>query len=232
MILFVKHIDIEGPGSVEEFFRNTTWSLQTVNLAQGERLPDNLREIEAIITLGGPMNVYQEDKYPFLKDEDVFLKNAIKNQVPTLGICLGAQLLAKAAGAKIKKAKTEEIGWYKANLTPAGLKDNLFLGLKPQLDVFQWHEDTFDIPEQGILLAESKTCKNQAFRFGTNAYGLQFHFEVTGEMIEDWTKEYKRDAKFNAKALAMISSYRDLKKNFGYQANLICLNFSRLFKEK
>ncbi|MEW6008181.1 MAG: type 1 glutamine amidotransferase [Candidatus Omnitrophota bacterium] len=230
MILIIKHIEIEGPGSIEEFFRNTNWRLQTVNLAQGERLPNSFKDIEAIITLGGPMNVYEEDKYPFLKDENEFLKNAIKEQVPILGICLGAQLLAKAGGAKVRKAAKEEIGWYKINLTKDGLKDNLFSGLKEKIDVFQWHEDTFDIPKQGVLLANSETCKNQAFRLGSNAYGLQFHFEVTADMIEDWTKEYKRNGEFKGKALEMITLYNKLKTDFEYQANLISLNFSRFIK--
>jgi GMP synthase-like glutamine amidotransferase len=224
MILIIKHIDIEGPGSIEEFFSNTAWTIQTINLANKEKLPDKLDDIEAIIVLGGPMNVYEADKYPFLIDEDIFLKKALKKEIPVLGICLGAQILAKACGAKVRKAKEKEIGWYKARLTPQGLTDPLFAGLKEEFDCFQWHEDTFDIPEQGRLLATSQTCKNQAFRFGKNAYGLQFHFEVTQDIIQDWTREYK----LKEKALEMIVSYQKLKASFENQAKKTCLNFGRI----
>ena len=116
MVVFIKHIDIEGPGTLGEFFNNqTSWQTKIVELENGEMLP-SLDECKAIISLGGPMNVYEEDKYPFLKDEDEFLRKGIKKEIPILGICLGAQLLAKACGVKIEKAKQAVVadGWKRA----------------------------------------------------------------------------------------------------------------------
>jgi GMP synthase-like glutamine amidotransferase len=179
MIVIIKHISIEGPGIISEFFKNIPWEIKTFELDRENRLPEDLCGINAIISLGGPMSVYEEEKYPFLKVEDKFLRKAIKEEIPILGICLGAQLLAKACGAKVKKAKHEEVSWYKVSLIEDGKKDLLFKGLSNELDVFEWHKDTFEIPNNGTLLASSHHCRNQAFRFGMNAYGFQFHIEVT-----------------------------------------------------
>ncbi len=235
MILVVKHIDIEGPGSIEEFFRNTAWNIKAidfkaVDLSMGEKLPESLVGIDAIITLGGPMNVYEEEKYPFLKDEDEFLKKAIKEEIPILGICLGAQLLAKACGAKVKKAASKEVGWYKVNLTDEGKKDPLFKNLPPELTVFQWHEDTFEIPKGGLLLVEGASCPNQAFRFGKAAYGLQFHVEVTPDIIESWINKYVAESSRGASDIKnmLIEAYKR-KEAFKRQANSIYLNLSAIF---
>ena len=230
MILIVKHIFIEGPGVIGDFFQNSKRQVQTVELMGGDKLPNDLKDIEAIIVLGGPMNVYQEEKYPFLKDEDGFLKEAVELEIPTLGICLGAQALAKAAGAKVKKAEREEIGWYKVNLTNEGQNDRLFKNLGKNLDVFQWHEDQFDLPQNTVLLAESDSCRNQAFKLGKCAYAMQFHIEVTPVMVESWIKQYWGSAdrvRIAHSQKMLIEAYRK-KGRFLRQANKILLNFSQL----
>ncbi len=200
MILIVKHVAIEGPGTIGTFFEQLRWDMRTVELQEvgasccpcghQDAFPDDLSCTEAIIILGGPMNVYEENKYPFLKEEHVFIEEALRREIPILGICLGAQLLAKAAGAKIHKADCTQIGWDSVELTPEGIEDHLFSGLPARLRVFQWHEDTFELPTGAVLLATSQDCRNQAFRVGKNAYGLQFHVEVTDREIKDWFDEY------------------------------------------
>ncbi len=224
-ILIFKHIEIEGPGSIEEFFSNTAWTLHIIDLSREGLLRRDFVDVAAIISLGGPMNVY-DDEYPFLKDEDEFLKKALKEGIPILGICLGAQLLAKACGAKVKKAKQKEIGWSKVNLTDKGKQDSLFTGLPSQLNVFQWHEDIFEIPKGALHLAESQTCPNQAFRFGANAYGLQFHVEVTPEMIESWIHAYIKNETLETKDM-LIESFK-AKEAFKRQADMLYFNFSRI----
>lgn len=227
-ILIIKHIGIEGPGSIEEFFRNTAWGLRVIDLNKEELGPEDFADVGAIISLGGPMNVYEESKYPFLKDEDEFLKKATREEIPILAICLGAQILAKACGGKVEKAKQKEIGWYKVNLTQTGRSDPLFENLPGELMVFQWHEDTFEIPQGGVHLAESRACANQAFRFGRNAYGLQFHIEVTPEMVESWIKEYnKKDyTEYDPKDM-LIESYKK-EGFFRRQADIVYFNFARI----
>ena len=230
MILLIKHIGIEGPGIIAEFFGNTAWQVETVELEKGDKFPEVYSAIEAVIVLGGPMNVYEEDKFPFLKAEDAFIKKAIKQEIPILGICLGAQLLAKACGARISRAEHNEIGWYKVSLTEQGRQDALFRNINNELDILQWHNDTFQLPERAELLVTSEVCKNQAFRVGKNAYGLQFHIEVTPNMVESWIKEYLDNsdpAKIVDSKNLLIDTYKK-EQQFIRRANIILFNFSQI----
>jgi GMP synthase-like glutamine amidotransferase len=155
-----------------------------VHLNRGEPMPEP-GDQDAAIVLGGPMNVYEEAIHPFLREEDRFLRAAAECGLPVLGICLGAQLIAKAAGAAVTKNRVKEVGWYTVTLTEDGVRDPLFRELPPSLTVLQWHEDTFEIPARGALLATGRDCLNQAFRVG-NSWGLQFHLEVTRPMLREW----------------------------------------------
>jgi GMP synthase (glutamine-hydrolysing) len=176
--------------------------------------------------LGGPMNVYEEDKYSFLKKEDDFISRLIVEEIPFLGICLGAQLLAKACQARVRKAEVAEIGWSQVDLTREGRRDPLFLGATRCLNVFQWHEDTFEVPEGGVLLVKGKSCVNQAFRVGHHAYGVQFHFEATPQMISDWMKNEMH--KVNVRRIRKIAvEKRDI---FEQQANRLLVNFQRIME--
>ena len=124
MILIIKHITIEGPGLLGDYFIQKGYDLKTVELENGDGLPQDLKDVEAVVCLGGPMNVYEEEKYPYFKEEDTFIKKVIKKEIPFLGICLGAQLLSKASGGKIEKAPEKEIGVYKIKLTDSGNLDD------------------------------------------------------------------------------------------------------------
>lgn len=228
MILIIKHIEIEGPGSIEEFFNNTGQRLKVINLGSWQKLPLTLQDIEAVIILGGPMNVYEEEKFPFLKEEDDFLKKALLAKLPILGICLGAQLLSKASNAKVRKAENKEVGWAKVSLTSEGRIDPLFENLDSVINVFQWHEDTFDVPVKGVLLAENKACCNQAFRVNDNAYGLQFHVEVTPEIIESWINSYARRDKTEDMYKTMLIEAQSRQEEYKRQAFLLYRNFSRI----
>mgnify|MGYP005841837899 CR=1 FL=1 len=188
-VLIIKHIDIEGPGLVEYYLKQGKIPYQILNLSPGVHLP-KLEEITHIVLLGGPMNVYEEDRFPFLRDEDLFIKEAIQRGKAMLGICLGAQLIAKALGARVSKAPVKEIGWYDVSLTEIGSQDPLFSNFPKTFSVFQWHEDTFEIPKGGKLIATSSPVSHQAFR-----YGLQFHLEVTDEMIGEWVETYEEEFK-------------------------------------
>jgi len=184
-VLIFIHVETEGPGTLSRFMDSMGVRARMVRLYEGENPPGDATKYDAIISMGGPMNVDEDDRYPFLKKEVAFLKRAVDANVPVLGICLGAQLIAKACGGRVKKMDEEERGWKKVFLTDAGKRDSLFQNVPEYFTVFQWHEDTFDIPYGGELLAAAQACPHQAFRY-RNAYGLQFHIEITGTMIEQW----------------------------------------------
>jgi GMP synthase (glutamine-hydrolysing) len=223
-ILIIKHVESEGPGLIEKVFAADGWEIRKAELGSGALLPESLDETAAVIVLGGPMNVYEEVSFPFLKEEDRLIRKAIVEEVPFLGICLGAQLLAKTCGAEVKKAPSKEMGWYTATLTPQGRKDALFEGCPARLNVFQWHEDTFDVPEGGVLLGTGRTCMNQAFRIGPSAYGLQFHMEATPAMIECWMK----DEADRTAARKTLSDTARLQESAGRQAIRLFSNFKQL----
>ena len=142
---------------------------------------------EALVVLGGLMSV--NDPLPWLRQEERYLMRAISSDVPVLGVCLGAQLLARCLGARVYAMERKEIGWHPVHLTEAGRDDPLFRGLPAEETVFQWHGDAFDLPHGSEKLASSDLCPNQAFRHGSNLYGIQFHPEVTPEIIAAWYRE-------------------------------------------
>ncbi len=191
-VLIVKHIEIEGPGLIEDCLITDRIPYRVLEAGINPRFP-GVDDFTHIILLGGPMNVYEEDPYPFLKPEDLFIKEAVQRGKRILGICLGAQLIAKALGARVYKAPQKEIGWYPMTLTEEGTKDPLFSLLPQSFLTFQWHGDTFDLPSAGKRMAASDPVRNQAFRYGENAYGLQFHVEVVEGMIREWLKEYEKE---------------------------------------
>ena len=184
-VLVIEHAGNEGPGLIEHTLFQDDVPFRVLNLTPDTHLP-RMNGYSHIVLLGGPMNVYEEERYPFLKEEDLFIKEAIQRGKTVLGICLGAQLIAKALGAKVSKSPVKELGWYDVSLTEEGIKDPFFSSLPETFSVFQWHGDTFEIPKSAKLVATSHEVPHQAFRYGNNVYGLQFHLEVTEDMIQEW----------------------------------------------
>lgn len=183
-ILVVEHVPHEGLGIIGQALSGFDLEYMRVyETGMAEALPEGY---SALIVMGGPMGVYESDIYPFINNEMELIKEAIKTDVPVLGVCLGSQLLAGAAGARVYKGEKKEIGWYNVSLTEEGSSDRLFLGLPDELPVFQWHGDTFDVPVNGVNLASSDLFPHQAIKVGKRAYGFQFHFEVTAKMIGEW----------------------------------------------
>lgn len=155
--------------------------------AQTDPVPENPKDYDAIVILGGPMAVY--DDFTFLQKEQVLIRNSISNDTPLLGICLGSQLIAQSSGGRTYKAKKKEIGWHNVYLTPASSND-IFRGVtQKSIRVFQWHGDTYELPTNAKILAYSDLYP-QAFRIGS-AVGIQFHLEVDSPMIRKWLTEYK-----------------------------------------
>ncbi|HLA85346.1 MAG TPA: type 1 glutamine amidotransferase [Thermoguttaceae bacterium] len=148
-----------------------------------------LDDAAGLVVLGGPMNVDEVAEYPFLAAEVEWLREAARRDLPVLGICLGAQLLAKALGATVRANERKEIGWYEIELTEAAGRDTLLADCASRQMVYQFHGDTFTLPPGAVHLARSAWCENQAFRFGRAAYGLQFHIEVTPAMAIGWVNQ-------------------------------------------
>ena len=191
--LVLQHVAVEGPGRLALLLQQRGWALQTTALYAGEKLPAGPQEYQAIIIMGGPMGVYDEADYPFLRAEHVFLQRALAHNVPMLGICLGSQLLAKALGARVYRNPCKEIGWYTVDLTPEGRTDPLLQGVSSPVLVFQWHGDAFDLPEGAVALASSPQCTHQAFRYGEGVYGLLFHLELVPAMIYSWLTTFQAE---------------------------------------
>jgi GMP synthase-like glutamine amidotransferase len=145
---------------------------------------------QAVVSLGGPMSV--NDPSVELREEQRYIVRAISSGVPVLGICLGAQLVAKCLGSEVRPMGRKEIGWHAVRFTERGAGNPLFAGLCREETIFQWHGETFDLPAGAEWLAESSLCRNQAFRWGSNVYGFQFHPEVTPEIIRSWCEEDSR----------------------------------------
>ena len=157
----------------------------------GEPIPKDLSGWDGLIALGGSMSANDGERLGFIADELRLLTKVLEAGMPALGICLGAQLIAKAAGAEVTAGEEKEIGWYPLTLTEEGEKDRLLDGLPGTFPVFQWHGETFDIPRGAVCLAGSERYSNQAFRLGEKVYGLQFHLETTQPMITEWLDLYR-----------------------------------------
>jgi len=191
-ILFIQHVENEGPGIFKQVLDehaipfHTRKTFSSINFV----LPADCR---GVIVLGGPMNVDEESDYPFLAEEKAFIRELIRKDIPLLGICLGAQLIAQAAGGRVYKAEEKELGWYQVKLTEEGEGDSLFHGFPRSYAVFQWHGDTFEIPPQGEWLVTAEGCPSQGFKIGKRAYGIQFHLEADVTMINGWLAA-ERDA--------------------------------------
>jgi GMP synthase (glutamine-hydrolysing) len=184
-ILAIENEDIAGLGSAEEVFRAEDLPVEVVRLWKGDDLPP-LDEGAALVPLGGDMNVDQVDAYPYLAAEREYLTEAVSRDVPILGICLGGQLLARALGGAVRRAETPELGFLPIDLTAEGGRDPVLSALVDGGRVFQWHVDSFDLPAGTTLLATGRRVRNQAFRAGRRAWGVQFHPEVTADELDLW----------------------------------------------
>ena len=182
----MQHAEREGLGLLAPALARHGLAVRTVRTDRREPVPRSAAPASGVIILGGPMGVYEADRYPHLADEIALAADALLRDVPILGVCLGSQILAAAAGARVYPGPAQEIGWFPITLTDAGRRDPVLGVFPPEAIVFHWHGDTFDLPRGATLLASSRLYANQSFRLGTRAYGVQFHPEVTAGMLDEW----------------------------------------------
>jgi GMP synthase-like glutamine amidotransferase len=184
---YLQHVSYEGIGAIAEWTHARGHALSSTELfREGAPRPDQIDRLDMLVVMGGPMNIYEEAKYPWLAGEKAFVAKAIDADKPVLGICLGAQLLADVLGGNVSKGTQPEIGWYPVELTPAGHAHPLFAGFPTRFTALHWHGDTFSIPPGATHAASSAACANQAFAYhGSRVVGLQFHLEETrGSLTE------------------------------------------------
>ncbi|MBA3764352.1 MAG: type 1 glutamine amidotransferase [Actinobacteria bacterium] len=184
-VLVLQHIACEPPGVYEDVLRERGARITRVELDEGEALPG--RDFDAIVAMGGPMSVNDEHEHPWLADEKRLIAEAARAGVPYWGACLGVQLLASALGARVYAGPAPEVGLLPVTLTDEGRSDPVTSSLPAEVITLQWHGDTFDLPDGATLLASSPVFPNQAFRF-LDAYGVQFHLEVSPSMAEEWAQ--------------------------------------------
>lgn len=181
MFYIIQHVKEEGAGVFLELLPKE----YKIVLAGVDEFPD-INVVSGVLIMGGPMGVYEKDRFPFIEKELRFIKSCSEKGVKILGVCLGAQMIAEAMGGKVYKGEHQEIGWSLINLTDEAKKDFVFQVFPKEMEVFQWHGDTFTLPDGGIRLATSKLYQNQAFKYGNNIYGLQYHIEVTKDIVKEW----------------------------------------------
>jgi GMP synthase-like glutamine amidotransferase len=185
-VLVFRHVPFESLGMIADSLEQHEIGFESVDLYSAGVCPDT-STADGHIFMGGPMSA--NDDLPYIRQELEVIGEAVTRGLPILGICLGSQLIAKALGARVYKNGVPEIGWYPVHWTAAAARDRLHQGLSGPETVFHWHGETFDLPAGAELLAYSQACRNQAYRVGENVYGLQYHLEVTPEMLDDWRSE-------------------------------------------
>lgn len=192
-IYVFQHVECEALGTFAESLHERGFTAEHIRLFRCDPLPQDWQDAAALIVLGGPMSVNDAERHPYIADEQAVLRSALRSGMPILGVCLGAQLLAAAAGSRVFPGARPEIGWEPISLTMEGRVDPVISPLAQLAAVFHWHGETFDLPPGAMRLAFSALTLNQAFRLGRCAYGLQFHLEVDAPMIVSWLAEYPND---------------------------------------
>jgi GMP synthase (glutamine-hydrolysing) len=191
-VLAIVHQRDAGPGVFAEEMKARDVELRTWLPADGGPPPADLHDHDAVITFGGAMHVDQEERHPWLAAEKRALRGLVEGGPPLLGVCLGSQLLAEAAGATPRRARVTEIGWHEVELTAEAAADPLLEALPQRFEAFQWHSYEAPLPPGAVGLARSPVCL-QAYRLGERAWGIQFHAEVAAGDVRDWIRDYRSD---------------------------------------
>jgi len=219
-VLAFRHASFEHLGLIAPALESAGIRIEYVDSYSGSSAGGELERADGLVFMGGPMSA--NDDLPWIRGELALIERAAAAGKPVLGVCLGAQLVAKALGARVYRNPVKEIGWYPVHWTEAARRDALLDGLSGPETVFHWHGETFDLPAGAEWLAYSEACRHQAFRVGDNVYGFQFHLEVTPEMIADWASQ-----DLNSGDVAELAAPLDPRVNAGRLRELSSLVFGR-----
>lgn len=212
-VLILQHIACEPPGAFEDVLRDRDASFTRIELDEGDALPDTARGFDAMVVMGGPMSVNDLREHPWLAAERALIRDAVRSGMPVWGSCLGVQLLASALGARVWKGSAPEVGILPVEPTDEGRADPVLGPCRWPLNTLQWHGDTFDLPDDAVLLASSTAYPSQAIRIGRLTYGVQFHVEVTPEMADEWGRvpeyvDYANEVLGNGGAAGVLAEVR------------------------
>jgi GMP synthase (glutamine-hydrolysing) len=182
-IHYFQHVPYEGPANLEAWARKSGHATTITRLFRGEDFPDP-STVDWLIVLGGPMSVHDEARYPWLSREKQYIQRVLKQEIPVLGVCLGAQLLAESLGGAVRRGAQREIGWFPVHWTESASLSTAWCGLPDPFVPFHWHAETLVPPPDSIVLARSGACPVQAFEWRGRAWGLQFHLESTAQSVD------------------------------------------------
>lgn len=190
--LIIQNETIVPPGTLLESLSFLKWNWEIVLMEENIEIPSPF-QYDCLVLLGGTMNVDDTTGYPHLDGLRTVTAEALEKGFPVIGLCLGAQMMARAAGAEVRRNSCGETGWCQVTISDVGLKDPVLAGVPNPFEVFQWHDDSFEIPRGAAHLGSSPQCAGQIMRLGKNSYGFQCHIEVTDDIVTDWIKRYYRE---------------------------------------
>jgi GMP synthase-like glutamine amidotransferase len=211
-VLALIHIPDAHPGVFGQTVRDLGHELEECSLPLGAPPPAALDKYDAVMVFGGTMDVHEQAEHPWIRTEIDSLRKLLADRVPVMGICLGGQLLAVAAGASVSRTSEPEIGWHDLDVTPQATNDPLFGVLPARFTAFEWHSYGFTLPNAGTPLLRSRICL-QAFRVGDCAWGLQFHPEVTRQIVEQWLDAYGAHAAATSPGFSEATERTRLERN-------------------
>ena len=238
-IIILQHIKVEDPGYIKDLMLSDDFKLTTIELDKGEKIPDKLEKFDAMFCMGGPMDTWMEEKYPWLIEEKKKIKKYVVDlKKPFLGFCLGCQLLGEVVGGKVVKSNPAEIGIMDINFTKEKNLDNLFSKFPDKIKSLQWHSYEvrgIDNNKDITLLASSPITKYQIFKYQDHAYGIQFHIEIKDTTVKDWgcVPEYKKALEDQLGDGALENFDQSAKKNMNDMNNyskILYNNFKKLLR--
>jgi GMP synthase (glutamine-hydrolysing) len=192
-VLSIRHVEREGSAAIGDALRARAIEERVVRIDCGDPVPDGLGDARGLLVMGGPMGVYEADRFPHLRDEIRLIERAVADGVPVLGVCLGSQLIAAALGASVAPGKQLEVGWREVRLRDTAQTDPLWEGSPASLVPLHWHGDVFELPAGAVSLASSELTEHQAFRYGSRTWGLLFHLEMRASEVEAMAVTFEAD---------------------------------------